>query len=71
MLATDAAAAFNFAFLEAVAALPELTLFDLNSSTVEYTPYTPPRRRPCGQPTRWRRARRSALRGAAGAFLLP
>ena len=41
LLATDAAAAFSFGFLEAVAALPELALFELDSSTAEYTPYTP------------------------------
>lgn len=38
----DAAALLNFAFLVAVAALPELELFDIDTRTAKYTPYTPP-----------------------------
>ncbi|KJA24854.1 hypothetical protein HYPSUDRAFT_38196 [Hypholoma sublateritium FD-334 SS-4] len=38
---TDAADALDFAFLQAVAALPELALFDIDARTAKYTPYTP------------------------------
>ncbi|KJA24855.1 hypothetical protein HYPSUDRAFT_449771 [Hypholoma sublateritium FD-334 SS-4] len=40
-LRIDMAPAIVFAFLEAVAALPVLTLFDIDAATTEYTAYTP------------------------------
>ncbi|KJA17178.1 hypothetical protein HYPSUDRAFT_70915 [Hypholoma sublateritium FD-334 SS-4] len=38
----DAAASLNFEFLVAIAALPELELFDIDARTVKYTPHSPP-----------------------------